>query len=119
MGFALNSTDRPFLTSDNPVAFRTHNNRQWLRLGFIGQTYTVYPLSPDVVMYCFDPKGPMGRSEFDRCLSPVVITEEMVESENSGQVFMANRFVISPTNEFNSAREFAATIGTDTYADSE
>jgi hypothetical protein len=40
----------------------------------------------------------------------------MVESENSGQVFMASRFVISPRNNFDRERAFAKTIGTDIYA---
>lgn len=114
--FARNPTETPYVTSDNPVAFRTYDNRQWLRLGFRGVTYAVYALSPDIVMYCFDRDYSKGLPKLDQCLSPVILTDEMIQSENSGQVFMANRFLISPSNEFQHARNFAATIGTDIYA---
>jgi hypothetical protein len=36
----------------------------------------------------------------------------MIESENTGQVFMASRFVISVRGGFDREREFAKTIGT-------
>jgi len=48
-------------------------------------------------------------------LSPVSFTEEMVESENCAQVFMASRFIISSRRNFDREREFAKTIGTDAY----
>lgn len=116
--FGRNRTSEPFVTSDNPVAFRTGDNRRWLKAGVFSQgTYVVYPLAPDIVMYCHPNEPPWDRlAQMDRCLSPVTFTEEMVESENSGQVFMASRFVISSTDRFHNAREFAPTIGTDTYA---
>ncbi|WP_276571626.1 hypothetical protein [Bradyrhizobium sp. dw_78] len=40
----------------------------------------------------------------------------MVESENSGQVFMASRFVLSNRADFDAERAFAPTIGSDIYA---
>ncbi len=46
----------------------------------------------------------------------MTMTPEMVESENSGQVFMASHFLVSPKNDFQHARAFAPTIGTDQYA---
>lgn len=116
--FGRNETSLPFLTSDNPVAFRTNDNRMWLKAGIHSQdSYIVYPLSPDLVMYCHPNIPPISKlSHWDECLSPVTFTEEMVDSENSGQVFMASRFVISSTGNFGEARDFARTIGTDTYA---
>jgi hypothetical protein len=50
-------------------------------------------------------------------LSPVAFTAEMVENENTAQVFTATRFVISPQDQFAEARVFAKTIGTDVYAE--
>ena len=52
--FGHNGTATPFMTSDNPVAFRTGDNTKWLRVALdsVG-TYTVYPLAPDVLMYSF------------------------------------------------------------------
>jgi hypothetical protein len=117
--FARNTTATPFVTSDNPVAFRTGDNAMWLKAGiYAAGTYSVFPLAPDIVMYCHPKEPPwdsLGR--FDRCLSPVILTDEMVESENGGQVFMASRFVISQRNNFDREREFAKTIGPDAYAD--
>lgn len=116
--FGKNGTDVPFLTSDNPLAFRTPDNSMWLKTAMFGsEAYVVYPLAPDVVLYCH-PRAEHGivMESLDECISPVVIDEEMVESENSGQVFMASRFVLSSKNDFGEARAFAKTIGTDVYA---
>lgn len=115
--FGRNATSTPFITSDNPVAFRTADNSMWLKVGvYEAGTYSVFPLAPDVVMYCHPPEGPWEKlGVFDCCLSPVSFTDEMVESENGAQVFMASRFVISSRNEFDREREFAKTIGTDLY----
>ncbi len=111
-------TATPFIISDNPVAFRTHDNAMWLKVGLLTAcTYIAFPLAPDVVMYCYPNESPWETiTRFDRCLSPVVFTEKMVESENSGQVFMASRFVISPRHNFDHERAFAKTIGTNLYA---
>lgn len=116
--FGRNSTSTPFLTSDNPVAFRTSNNAIWLKTGVISDgAYVVFPLSPHIVMYCHPKKPPSEKlAKFDACLSPVWFTTGMVQSENSGQVSMASRFVISQVNAFDDARDFARTIGTEHYA---
>lgn len=119
--FGRNETEKPFITSDNPVAFKTPDNRQWMRAGILSPgVYAVYPLSPGIVMYCHDPnEGWESVSKFADCLSPVPFTDELVESDNTGQVFMASRFVFSPTNEFDSAKDFADAIATNRYAPKE
>jgi hypothetical protein len=115
--FGRNGTDTPFLTSDNPVAFKTPDNRQWLKVGILSRgMYVVFPLSPMIVMYCYERKYWAKLAKFDACISPVNFNKGMVDHENSGQVFMASRFVISPTNDFRYEREFAKSIGTDLYA---
>jgi hypothetical protein len=118
--FGRNNTDVPFTTSDNPVAFRTGDNRMWLKTAFMGAgTYVVYPLAPDVVMYCYPDEEPWnkpGLKRFDCTVSPVTFTDELVESENMAHVFMASRFVFSNRPTFDMEREFAKTVGTDTYA---
>jgi hypothetical protein len=43
----------------------------------------------------------------------------MVQDENTAQVFMASRFVISNAPAFSHEREFAKKIGTDIYASPE
>jgi hypothetical protein len=115
--FGRNSTPTMFITSDNPVAFRTGDNAMWLKVGMYRDgTYSVFPMAPDIVMYCYPKEPPWEKmSALDRCLSPVIFTEDMVESENSGQVFMASRFVISSCDGFDQEREFAKTIGTNLY----
>jgi hypothetical protein len=115
--FGRNPTATHFITSDNPVAFRTGDNAMWLKVGmFSGGTYLVFPMAPDIVMYCYPKEPPweeLGR--FDCCLSPVAFTEGMVESENTGQVFMASRFIISSCDGFDRERDFAKSIGTDLH----
>ncbi|MEV1046014.1 DUF4238 domain-containing protein [Streptomyces sp. NPDC049916] len=115
--FALNLTPSPFITSDNPLAFRTSDNRAWVKPGNLGKdAYVVYPLAPDVIMYCYPDEGVWRNSNisrFDCQISPVLMTEGMVQSENSAQVFMASRFVISSQNSFSSAREFLKMIAED------
>ena len=115
--FGRNMTATPFITSDNPVAFRTGDNAMWLKVGMYSNgTYSVFPMAPDIVMYCHPKEPPWEKlGQFDCRLSPVTFTEEMVESENSGQVFMASRFVISSRDSFDREREFAKSIGTDLY----
>lgn len=114
--FGRNTSRTHFITSDNPVAFRTGDNRQWLRAGFLsGSTYVVYPLSPAVVLYCHPPVGKFrALRKFADSVSPVIFTDEMVQSENSGQAFMASRFLISKGSDFSIERAFLSTIGTDT-----
>ena len=118
--FARNDTATPFITSDNPMTFRTRDNRQWLRAGILSRgTYLAYPMSPQVVLFCH-PRHDKFRAlgKFADTVSPVVLTEEMVECENTGQVFMASRFLISCRAQFDAERAFAPTIGTDIYAPS-
>jgi hypothetical protein len=114
--FGRNSTSRSFFTSDNPVAFRRSDNAMWLRVGLTG-SYVVFPLAHDIILYCYPKEPPWEKlTKFDMCLSPVELSNEMIDSENSGQVFMASRFVISKTGDFTSARNFAKSVGTDRYA---
>ncbi len=116
--FGHDKSPRPFITSDNPVAFRTSDNRMWLKAGMLGGgTYLVYPVAPDVMMYCYPIAGVWEQvAMFNGHVSPVVFTNELVDTENSGQVFMASRFVVSSRDDFERERAFAQTIGTDTYA---
>ena len=115
--FGRNTTATPFITSDNPVAFRAGDNSMWLKVGMYSNgAYSVFPMAPDIVMYCHPKEGQWQKlGQFDCSLSPVTFTEEMVEDENTAQVFMASRFVVASRNGFDREREFAKTIGTDHY----
>lgn len=116
--FARNDTATPFVTSDNPISFRSPDNRQWLRsLVLVPGAYVVFAMSPRIVLFCHPRVGPFRKlGQFADCLSPVVLDDQMVESENSGQVFMASRFVLSRRANFDAERTFAPTIGTDIFA---
>jgi hypothetical protein len=115
--FGRNATEVPFITSDNPVAFRTPDHAMWLKTAILGSgAYVVYPLAPDIVMYCYPREAPwLKLVALDSHVSPIPFTPGMVESENTAQVFMASRFVISRKNDFAKARAFAKTIGTDAF----
>lgn len=115
--FGRNLTATPFITSDNPITFRTRNNAMWLKVGmYSGGTYSVFPMAPDIVMYCYPKETPWEKLDrFDCCLSPVTFTDGMVASENSGQVFMASRFIISSRDGFDRERVFAKSIGSDLH----
>jgi hypothetical protein len=116
--FARNGTTTPFMTSDNPVCIKTGDNRMWLKgPGILSLgTYVVFPLSPSVVLYCKEPNHWRKLKDVDTCVSPVDFTSDMVDHENSGQAFMATRFVMSPTEDFAFIHSFLPSIGTDLYA---
>jgi hypothetical protein len=115
--FGRNKTHNLFLTSDNPVAFRTQDNAMWLKVSVFSEgTYLVWPLSPRFVLYCKPRPAWRVVEKYDGCVSPVCFTEHMVDSENTGQVFMAKRFLFSLTNDFGGAAEFESSIGTNRYA---
>ncbi|WP_396655627.1 DUF4238 domain-containing protein [Microbacterium sp.] len=118
--FAKNGSSTPLATSDNPVAFRTDDNRMWLKRAILSEgTYLVYPLAPDVIMYGYPTDGRYGTAavaRFNNQISPVELSDGMVRSENTAQVFMASRHVLSAQPDFAWAEDFARTIGTDSYA---
>jgi hypothetical protein len=116
--FGRNNSEVPFWTSDNPICFKTGDNKMWLKgPGIMSEgTYAVYPLSPKYVLYCKEPTFWNGIKIMNNKLSPVEFDSDMVEHENAGQVFSAKRFVISAEDEFSFAREFVKTIGTNIYA---
>lgn len=117
---ALNPSSTPLVTSDNPVTFRTNDNRMWVRGAlFPAGTYLAYPLAPDVIMFAYPDEGEWqgsGVRRLNNTVSPVEVTSEMALSENTAHVFMASRHIVSTVQDFAWAREFAATIGTDAYA---
>jgi hypothetical protein len=116
--FGRNNSEVPFWTSDNPICFKTGDNKMWLKgPGIMSEgTYAVYPLSPKYVLYCKEPTFWNDIKIMNNKLSPVEFDSDMVEHENAGQVFSAKRFVISAEDKFSFAREFVKTIGTNIYA---
>ncbi len=54
--FARNTTDSPFYTSDNPVLFKTKDNKFWTPPvePITHGVEIVFPLSPDVILYVME-----------------------------------------------------------------
>src|SRR5256885_16473564 len=79
--FSRNTSSIPFWTSDNPVAFKTGDNRMWLKgPGILNEgSYAVFPLSPSYILYAKEPTYWARSEQFDCCLSPVQMSPEMVE----------------------------------------
>jgi hypothetical protein len=65
-------------------------------------------------LYCKEKSFWKKLKRFNNCLSPVEFTEGMVDHENSGQVFMSSRFIFSPINDFEDAKDFWTKIQNET-----
>jgi hypothetical protein len=108
--FAKNDSDRPFFTSDHPVLIKSFDSEQWI-LGprvFDPGMYVVFPLSPQWILYCKEPRHWKKVARFDKSVSPVTFTPDMVDHENSGQIGMSSRFVFASTSNFEFAREYSS-----------
>ena len=110
--FARNTTEIAFVTSDNPVAFRRFDHEAWVKIGqFCSGTVVVYPLAPDVILYCYPREDPWLILEpYDSTISTVAFTAKMAATENTAQPFMASRFVFSAKGDFALAKEYARMI---------
>jgi len=108
--FACNQSQVPFRTSSTPVLLKTPDNRKWLTGPGIFQPgmYVVFAISPTFILYCKERTWWKTLAPFDNCLSPIVITNEMAQHENSGHAGMSARFVFSPTDDFVDAKAFVA-----------
>ena len=110
--FARNTSEMPFVTSDNPVAFRRFDHGAWVKLGqFCSGTFVVYPLAPDVILYCYPREAPwLVLEPYDSTISTIAFTEKMAATENTAQPFTASRFVFSPKDDFALAKEYAEMV---------
>jgi hypothetical protein len=115
--FAKNQSGTPLITSDHPVCVKDHDSKMWLKgIGPLTDgSYIVYPVSPSLVLYCKELTFWETLQDFDFCVSPVLLNDGMVHHENCGQAFMASRFLISGTNDFQQVCKFIPSIGTDMY----
>jgi Protein of unknown function (DUF4238) len=116
--FAKNETGIPFITSDHPVCVKDGNNLLWLKgVGPLDSgSYIVFPVSPTLILYCKEFSFWSKLQDLDLCLSPVALDAGMVQHENCGQAFMASRFLISCSSDFQEVRDFIPSIGTHLYA---
>ncbi|MDY0938321.1 DUF4238 domain-containing protein [Pseudomonas viridiflava] len=116
--FAKNPSNVQLMTSDHPVSIKNFENTMWLKgiAGLSDGEYVVYPLSPKVVMYCKERQRWSSLEQFDQTVSLIELNEEMVHHENAGQCFMATRFLISQSDDFEEVKDFMPSIGTELYS---
>ena len=116
--FAKNASQIPLITSDHPVCIKSSNNRMWLKgvEPLREGCYLVFPMTPELVLYCKEPGFWSKAKSHDLCVSPIKLEADMVHHENSGQAFMASRFLMSCSSDFQEVRDFIPSIGTDVYA---
>jgi hypothetical protein len=108
--FANNFSGVGFYTSDHPVLVHSLDSNGW-RLGSAAleqDVYLILPLSPQTVMYCFDPTTREGLESHDGSVSQVEFTPDKVKHENSGQIGMSRRFVFGNSPDFDFARNFCS-----------
>ncbi len=106
--FAANFSHHEFYTSDNPVLFKSHDNKFWQTFKELPSegSQVIFPLSPRLILYMHEPEYWSKIKKFDGRLSPVTFTDHMVEHENSGQVGCSTRFIYSRCADFDFARMF-------------
>ena len=116
--FAKNASQIPLITSDHPVCIQSSNNRMWLKgvEPLRDGSYLVFPMTPDLVLYCKEPGFWSKAKSHDLCVSPIKLEADMVHHENSGQAFTSSRFLMSCSSDFQEVRDFIPSIGTDVYA---
>lgn len=108
--FANNFSGAGFYASDHPVLVHSMDGNHW-RLGSSAleqNVYLVLPLSPQTVLYCFEPTDREEMRRHDGSVSGVEFTPDKVKHENSGQVGMSRRFIFSNTSDFEFAKFFCS-----------
>jgi hypothetical protein len=104
----INHTDVPYWTSDHPVLVKNRESKHWLSgpRAFDSGVQVIFPVSPVHMLYCMEPEVWASTKRFDGSISPVTITDYIVQHENSGQVGMSTRWVFSPERDFSFAAKF-------------
>lgn len=116
--FAKNPSATPLFTSDHPVCIKNGESTMWVKgLGPLENgSYVVFPLAPDVVLYCKERSRWEALRPLDCAISPVELNAGMVEHENAGQAFSSTRFIFSSVPSFDELQHFLPSLGTDMYA---
>ncbi len=106
--FAINNTSIPLITSDVPIFFKTPDNKVWYKeLGLYAEgCYIVYVLSPTIILYCYEKSYWSKLKPFNNTISPVTITPEMIDHENSGHAGLSKRFIFSSENGFQEVLDY-------------
>ena len=106
--FRINSLEELLYTSDDPIKVRNKTEHlYWGQMPREGD-YLLFPLTPKVMMYCFDAIGWSNLKPIDCHVIPIPLEAELVRDANIHQVGHARRFVFSERDDFDVAREFCA-----------
>ena len=106
--FRINETSDSLYTSGDPFKVRSKTQHlHWAQTSLVG-AYLLIPLTPRVLMYCFDSRGWNKLRPFDGRVIPVPLEPELVKDANVHQVGHSRRFVFASGNDFRLAREFAS-----------
>ena len=104
--FRINSMPESLYTSDDPVKVRSSTRHlHWAQTSIRG-AYLLIPVTPRILMYCFEPQHWNALKQFDCKVFPKPLELELVNDANIQQVGHARRFVFSDRDDFSSAQEF-------------
>lgn len=106
--FRVNTMRETLYTSDDPVKVRSRTQHlHWAQAASKG-AYLLIPLTPRILMYCFDPQEWNALKQFDCQLISTPLEPELVKDTNVHQVGHSRRFVFSDKDDFSLAKEFCA-----------
>ena len=106
--FRVNELTESLYTSDDPFKARTKTQHlHWAQTSKVG-AYLLIPLTPRILMYCFDPQGWSQLKQFDCQVLSIPLEPHLVRDANIHQLGHAQRFVFSDQDDFLLAREFCA-----------
>jgi len=104
--FRVNSLPESLYTSDDPIKVRSHSRHlYWAQTSEEG-AYLVIPMTPRIIMYCFEPRRWHMLKQFDCTVFPKPLEPELITDANIHQAGHARRFLFSDTGNFSLAREF-------------
>lgn len=104
--FAEVNSEKSLWTSDDPIRVRSRERcLNWPRISDSG-AYLAIPMSPQIMLYCYEPTYWEKLKRFDTMMSPVTLTDQLIRAENIPQVGHAERFVFSNQPDFQDAESF-------------
>ena len=106
--FRVNMMPESLYTSDDPFKVRSKTQHlHWAQTSLEG-AYLLIPLTPRILMYCFDARGWSELKQFNCHVLSIPLEPELVKDANTHQVGHARRFVFADRDDFLLAREFCS-----------
>ena len=106
--FRVNELPESLYTSDDPFKVRSKTQHlHWAQTSKTG-AYLLIPMTPRVLMYCFDPQGWSQLKQFDSKVLSIPLEPQLVRDANIHQAGHAQRFVFADKDDFTLAREFCS-----------